>query len=412
MIGITIFLLLIALLIPSSVTSWSLNSVSRRDVARIILGQSSWLLSASPAPATDLSEKITLQQEDIITTNKVAPSLQNYPYNKEWTGTSLKRLTQSAAANYPFDAYPMGQWPDPILRISASQVGIMDDIFSSSSSWNSNELKRIATKLTQTARTKGAVGLAAQQCGINVSMVFLDHVKGNGNGIIMINPRIIDRSSELKMKVWTEHCLVLPPSFTATLLRDASIRVQYQDIGGMVQYIDLDGELARAAQHEMDHDGGILILDHVSLEELESEDMRRIERLGHENRMEVAYARSTEGTSTASRDNSRITLRTSGDAMEEEITFGQRVKEWMVPVAKADEQGSSATTTTTNQVAPSCDDLCLAERQRILENRRQLMRQSRSNTQRSDVLELSRQRAALYNTTYQGVTCPPGIPCL
>lgn len=412
MIGITIFLLLIALLIPSSVTSWSLNSVSRRDVARILLGQSSWLLSAPPAPATDPAKQITLQQDDIVTTNKVAPSLQKYPYNKEWTGTSLKRLTQSAAANYPSDAYPMGQWPDPILRISASQVGIMDDTFSSSSSWNSNELKRIATKLTQTARTKGAVGLAAQQCGIDVSMVFLDHVKGNGSGIVMINPRIIDRSSELKMKVWTEQCLVLPPSFTATLLRDASIRVQYQDIEGMAQYIDLDGELARAAQHEMDHDGGILIVDHVSLEELESEDMRRIERLGHENRMEVAYARSTEGTSTASRDNSRIALRSSDDAMEEEMPFGQRVKEWMVPVARADEQGSTAAATTTSQVAPSCDESCLAARQRILENRRQLMRQSRSNTQRSDVLELSRQRAALYNTTYQGVTCPPGIPCL
>jgi membrane carboxypeptidase/penicillin-binding protein PbpC len=48
---------------------------------------------------------------------------------------------------------------------------------------------------------------------------------------------------------------------------------------------------------------------------------------------------------------------------------------------------------------------------RLLE-RRQLMQASRSSNNRQSYLDLSKQRAALYNTTFQGVTCPPNIPCL
>lgn len=58
---------------------------------------------------------------------------------------------------------------------------------------------------------------------------------------------------------------------------------------------------------------------------------------------------------------------------------------------------------------PDCDDICRAN---IIQERRAMMRQSRSSTSRQDVFELSRQRAKLYNTTYQGASCPPGIPCL
>ena len=58
-----------------------------------------------------------------------------------------------------------------------------------------------------------------------------------------------------------------------------------------------------------------------------------------------------------------------------------------------------------------CDNDCLAERKRIIEDRRAMLRQSRTTTSRQDMFDLSRQRAALYNTTYQGSSCPPGVPC-
>jgi len=49
-------------------------------------------------------------------------------------------------------------------------------------------------------------------------------------------------------------------------------------------------------------------------------------------------------------------------------------------------------------------------RQRLLE-RRKLMQASRSSNNRQSYLDLSRQRAALYNTTSKAVSCPPNVPC-
>lgn len=56
----------------------------------------------------------------------------------------------------------------------------------------------------------------------------------------------------------------------------------------------------------------------------------------------------------------------------------------------------------------ACDEAC---KQRIAD-RRALFEQSRTNRNRQDLLDLSRQRAALYNTTFQGGSCIPGIPCI
>jgi hypothetical protein len=52
-------------------------------------------------------------------------------------------------------------------------------------------------------------------------------------------------------------------------------------------------------------------------------------------------------------------------------------------------------------------------RLKVIQERRAMMKQSRTTTNRQDMFDLSRQRAALYNTTYQGIqTCPPYVPCL
>ena len=66
------------------------------------------------------------------------------------------------------------------------------------------------------------------------------------------------------------------------------------------------------------------------------------------------------------------------------------------------------TLTLTLNPNPNPDKAC---RQRIAE-RRAIFEQSRTTTSRQNMMDLSRQRAALYNTTYQGAACIPGIPCL
>lgn len=96
----------------------------------------------------------------------------------------------------------------------------------------------------------------------------------------------------MELRVWKERCLVLPPTFIATVLRDAWIVVEYQDYQtGDWRRVRLTGETARAAQHELDHDRGILVTDHVGLDELENDIMRSLEQSGHAERMQMAFER-------------------------------------------------------------------------------------------------------------------------
>jgi peptide deformylase len=325
--------------------------------------------------------------------------LLNFPYQENWVGTSLPILSMEQAALIDGRSdFKMGRWPDPILRVSASKIdeSLIDN--------NREVLQKVANKLRRTARVNQAVGLAAQQCGIDGSLVFLDDLKVNtmykksikfsendngidSGGMFLFNPRIIARSPEVDMKVWTEECLVLPPSFTATVLRDSSIMVQYENLEGKTKNKFLSGELARALQHEMDHDRGILILDHVDLEELESSKMKEIEKKGHERRMSLAYSRYIDSPNESSQRLAKTMFIQPANAVEPN-----------------DKDGKSEILEEKPKITEDiCDEECKARRKKIIEERRALMKQSKSNTQRSDVLDLSRQRAALYGTQYGGL---------
>ena len=62
--------------------------------------------------------------------------------------------------------------------------------------------------------------------------------------------------------------------------------------------------------------------------------------------------------------------------------------------------------------AIECDEECKEQRRRRIEDRRAMMRQSRSTSSRQEVFELSKQRARLYGSEYQGSNCIDGVPCL
>ncbi|GAX24965.1 hypothetical protein FisN_2Lh241 [Fistulifera solaris] len=206
--------------------------------------------------------------------------------DSSWIGTNLPRISLThASTSTTMTVWPMGRWPDPVLRQPAEPV--------SSEFFGSTELQNACWLLQNTARHYHAVGLAAQQCGVNARIVYLE--RPFFRSLTMVNPHIVQRSPETKMRVWTEHCLVLPPTFAATVLRDAWITVEYQEAStGTWKIVTLRGEWARAAQHELDHDRGILVTDHVELSELENDLMRSIETAGHAGRMELAYSRAVE----------------------------------------------------------------------------------------------------------------------
>jgi hypothetical protein len=59
------------------------------------------------------------------------------------------------------------------------------------------------------------------------------------------------------------------------------------------------------------------------------------------------------------------------------------------------------------------DAAARAALQAKLAERRKLMELSRSSNDRQRYFDLSRQRASVvYNTTYQGAECIPGLPCI
>jgi len=265
------------------------------------------------------------------------PKLRNYRSISlpNWQGTALSGpLSLSGAYAQLLDksnpVLTMGKWPDPMLRHPSSRVSA--SVFQDEN--QREQLQLVATALKNTARNEGAVGLAAQQCGIDASLIYIDNVwdvgrtniipmidiLGEGHndsrffnrfirnnqqekGIFLVNPRIIQRSPESEMIVWTEQCLVLPPEFRATLLRDAEVTVEYESMDGVTKHLKLKGELARCCQHEMDHDRGVLIVDHVSLDELLTIDgntlMADIENSDglHSRRMQRAYSREVSESS-------------------------------------------------------------------------------------------------------------------
>ena len=359
---------------------------------------------------------------------------QNFVYNNEWTGTALPLLSPTQASSFSQGCYDMGRWPDPILRRPASRIPI--SLLLDGNSQNIN-MHSIANRLRKTARENKAVGLAAEQCGIDVSMIFLDDEKylaserrreqrrqvdnnawNDKGGLFLVNPRIIARSSELEMQVWDEKCLVLPPSFTATVLRDSEIQVQYETLEGQTKLKLLKGEMARALQHELDHDRGILILDHVSLEELkaESQTMMDMEEYDHNQRQLLAYDRfideSTELSTILNIAKKNEVQRTS---LSTENSFFNTIKNSIVPPAANAIENENIDTNSSIQLQKSrdiCDKECQERRRKTIEERRAMMKQSRS-TGRAEVFELSKQRAALYGTAYKGIpSCPPNVPCI
>ena len=266
--------------------------------------------------------------------NPKVTNLANFPYRDDWTGSNLKLLSISDAAllatsssagkaTAAITQFEMGRWPDPILRRQATPI--------SRDMLGTEQLKVVGEALRKTAQAEGAVGLAAQQCGVDGRMLWIDtssdidrlslgankyRARGNksvgqsqvgegalakrpnsreqSEGLFLVNPRITRRSSEMEMLPWTETCLVLPPRFSATVLRDAFITVEYETLDGVTKSISLDGELARCVQHEMDHDRGILLVDHIDLGEMEggeSGTMATLERENHSLRMTLAYER-------------------------------------------------------------------------------------------------------------------------
>jgi peptide deformylase len=152
---------------------------------------------------------------------------------------------------------------DPVLREKADRIETFDDA-----------LQELAQAMLKKMYADDGVGLAAQQVGLTKSICVIDippeaDMDDQGHRLnpdikmplVMINPQIEEKSDDTSST--DEGCLSFPGIFAA-VSRSNTIQLNYQDTSGVSHAYTVQGFLARAMQHEIDHLNGVLFIDHIS----------------------------------------------------------------------------------------------------------------------------------------------------
>lgn len=149
---------------------------------------------------------------------------------------------------------PVVRYPHRVLKARAEPVGEV-----------SGALRDLARDLVDTMRAGPAtVGLAAPQVGASVRAFALD-VSGHprataSHGLVLLfDPEVLEADES---EVMREGCLSVP-DLTANVHRARRVVIRGLDPQGRPRVFRMEGFEARAAQHEMDHLEGLLILDRV-----------------------------------------------------------------------------------------------------------------------------------------------------
>jgi peptide deformylase len=146
------------------------------------------------------------------------------------------------------------QYPDPVLRMRAKDVGEFDE--------SVTDLVERMTALMDEAR---GVGLAAPQVGV-LRRVLVYRTAEEEPAVALVNPRVVTAGDEVEAV--DEGCLSLgAASVVVEVQRALTVTVEALDPSGKEVRIDADGLQARVIQHELDHLDGILIIDRTTPEQ-------------------------------------------------------------------------------------------------------------------------------------------------
>ena len=149
------------------------------------------------------------------------------------------------------------QWPNKCLEASAETASIQ-------------EIKEISVDLIDTLRVAVGAGLAAPQINISKRVLVIDtsrfesvnpdQEKGDENFWVIANPKMSNLQGEFE---WKEACLSVP-LVACFVKRSETLTLEYDDINGESNVIDLTPPLSLAVQHEVDHLDGKTILNRIS----------------------------------------------------------------------------------------------------------------------------------------------------
>lgn len=138
---------------------------------------------------------------------------------------------------------------DPVLRTRATEVTEVTGV-----------LARLTEDMLTTMYDAPGIGLAAPQVGVQKRIFVYDWGEGPG---VVLNPRIEGSDGEW---VYEEGCLSIP-GLTWEILRPKEVHLVGVDLDGNEVSIEADELPARLFQHELDHLDGVLLLDHLDLDQ-------------------------------------------------------------------------------------------------------------------------------------------------
>lgn len=137
-------------------------------------------------------------------------------------------------------------YPYPVLKKPTSGVVRFDA-----------ELEAFVGRMRATMEAHEGAGLAASQVGVPQKIAIVSYDR---NFYVLINPRLLEQEGEQEDE---EGCLSFPGIY-AQVKRPLRVVVEAQDAHGAVHTHDVEGFLARAFLHEMDHLEGKLFIERLS----------------------------------------------------------------------------------------------------------------------------------------------------
>ncbi len=157
-------------------------------------------------------------------------------------------------------------FPDPVLKMKSKKVTEFNE-----------ELMTLAKNMLYTMYQTPGIGLAAPQVGKNIRMFVIDigYSREKITGFdgeeryeyddfsphVFINPTITKPEGEI---LYEEGCLSLPGVFEE-VKRAQKVQVDYFDLNGDKQSLEVEDTLAVCVQHEFDHLEGVVFIDRISL---------------------------------------------------------------------------------------------------------------------------------------------------
>ena len=142
------------------------------------------------------------------------------------------------------------QYPDVALKMTARPVEEFDD-----------DLRRLVERMKLLMRDASGIGLAATQVGV-LQRLFVFQMNEE-DVVAVVNPEVAERSDETEVD--DEGCLSIQ-GVLVPVERPATITLVGRDESGAEVEYRLEDIYARAAQHELDHLDGVLIIDRTTPE--------------------------------------------------------------------------------------------------------------------------------------------------